>query len=65
MPGPFGRTFMSCLGRARCVLKPVIDDADSLQMQHVSILFRMVLFLKTINFSKKSFEHNSYFILNL
>jgi hypothetical protein len=60
MPGPFGRTFMNCVGRAHCVLKPVIDDADSLQMQHISKLFRMVLFLRTKMFSKKSFEHNSY-----
>jgi hypothetical protein len=54
MPGPFGRTFMNCVGRAHCVLKPVIVDADSLQMQHMSILFRMVLFSRTKNFSKKS-----------
>jgi hypothetical protein len=46
MQGPFGRMFMNCVGRAHRVLKPDDDDdADFLQMQHSSTVFRMVFFI--------------------
>jgi hypothetical protein len=47
MQGPFGRMFMNCVGRAHRVLKPDNDDADLLQMQHISTILRMVFYLQS------------------
>jgi hypothetical protein len=65
MQRPFALLFMNCAGRAHCVLEPVNDDADFLQMQHISIIFQMVLFFKQKIPLRKSFEHITYFNLNL
>jgi hypothetical protein len=45
MQGPFGCMSMNCVGRAHRVLKPDDDDADFLQMQHISTTL-LVLFLQ-------------------
>jgi hypothetical protein len=38
---------MNCVRHAHCVLKPVNDDADLLQMQHISIIFLMVCYFES------------------